>query len=312
VDRLTRRDCLRAAALAVTGLAARAAPAAMGCTLSTGTYGFKGTKLEDALRTIADTGFDGVEIAAQPGYDGDPAALPADRRAAVRRLLADRKLRLTALMEHLTPNADAGKHAADLDRLRRVFELARDLRPDAPPLVQTVLGGGTWEEKRALFRDRVGDWAKAAAAAGVVLAVKPHRGGALSTPAEAAWLITQIGGDRPLKMVFDYSHYAFRDITPEDAVKAALPHVAHVAAKDAVKAGDKVTFALPGEAGTVDHAKLLRLLYDGGYRGDVCCEVSSQVSAKPGYDPAAAAKVCYRNVARAFEQARVPREKGQP
>lgn len=308
MNRLTRRDWFRAAgALASAALAADAAPAPAGCTLSTGTYGFKGVKLEDALGTIAGVGFDGVEIAAQPGYDGDPASLAADRRKAVRQFLADRRLRLTALMEHLTPNADAARAAADLDRLRRVFELARDLRPDGPPLVQTVLGGGTWEEKRALFRDRVGDWVKAAAAARVVLAVKPHRGGAMSTPEQAAWLVAQLGTPRGLKMVYDYSHYAFRDMTPEDTVKAALPHVGHVAVKDAVKTGDKVTFALPGVAGTIDHAKVLRLLYDGGYRGDVCCEVSSQVSAAAGYDPAAAAKTCYRNVARAFEQARVPR-----
>jgi hypothetical protein len=46
----------------------------------------------------------------------------------------------------------------------------------------------------------------------------------------------------------------------------------------------------------------LTLLREGGYRGDVCCEVSGMVSSKPGYDPVAAAKRCYQNVSPAFER----------
>ena len=70
-------------------------------------------------------------------------------------------------------------------------------------------------------------------------------------------------------------------------------------------------FLLPGESGTFDYANLLRLFHEGGYRGDVCCEVSSMVSSKPGYDPSAAAKTCYRNMARAFEE-RTCRERDPP
>ncbi|MBN2307405.1 MAG: sugar phosphate isomerase/epimerase, partial [Candidatus Hydrogenedentes bacterium] len=64
---------------------------------------------------------------------------------------------------------------------------------------------------------------------------------------------------------------------------------------------------LPGESGTIDYAVLLRLFYAGGYRADVCCEVSGVVSGKPGYDPVAAANTSYANVAPAFEEAGVPR-----
>jgi inosose dehydratase len=108
-------------------------------------------------------------------------------------------------------------------------------------------------------------------------------------------------------MVYDYSHYAFRDMPLEDTVRTALPYTAHIAVKDAVRDGDEVKFVLPGAGGTPDHATLLRLFYRGGYRGDVCCEVSSMVSREPGYDPVAAARTCYRNMARAFEEAHVPR-----
>ena len=170
-----------------------------------------------------------------------------------------------------------------------------------------MLGGGTWEEKKELFRDRLTDWVDAAAQSRVVLAIKPHRGGALSRPEEAIWLIRELGDSPWLRMVYDYSHYAFREMPLEETVRTALPYTAHLVVKDAVRDGEKVVFALPGASGTFDYAQLLRLFYDGGYRGDVCCEVSSMVSRKPDYDPVVAAKACYEAMARAFEKAKVPR-----
>lgn len=310
---LTRRRWLQHSATGLFALAANAhstwgdAPATgKGCTLSIGTYSMKNVPLEKAIATIASLGYDGIEIAVFPGFDGEPARLSPDRRKEVRRLLGDKRLKLTALMENLSPAAEDGKHKADLDRLRRVTELAHDLAADRPPLIQTVLGGGKWDEKKNLFRDRLGGWLTVAREGKVVLAIKPHRGGAMSRPEEATWLIQQLK-DSSLRMVYDYSHYAFRDMPLEATVRTALLYTAHIAVKDAVQKGERVEFLLPGEGGVFDYAKLLKLFYDGGYRGDVCCEVSSMVSGKPGYDPMAAATMCYRNMARAFEQARVSR-----
>jgi inosose dehydratase len=278
-----------------------------GCTLSTGTYGMKGVKLEEAIQLLAEIGYDGIEIATQPGFDGEPAKWSPDRRKEVRRLLDKTRLKLTALMEHLPPASDDRQHRADVERLGRVMDLARELAPDAPPLVQTVLGGGTWDEKKNFFRDRLADWLAAARERKVVLAIKPHRGGALSRPSEAVWLIEQLDKSPWLRLVYDYSHYAFRDMPLEETVRTALPYTAQIAVKDAVQREGRVQFLLPGESGTFDYAKLLKLFYDGGYRGDICCEVSSMVSGKPDYDPKAAAKTCYENMARAFEKAKVPR-----
>jgi inosose dehydratase len=277
------------------------------CTLSIGTYSLKGMPLDDAIRRVAQIGYDGIEIATQPGFDGEPANLTLERRMDIRRRLDETGLRLTALMEQLTPAENEDQHVSDLGRLRRVLALARTLNNRRPPLVQTVLGGGTWDEKKALFRDRLGDWVEAAAQTQVVLAIKPHRGGALSRPEEAVWLIQQLGDSPWLRMVYDYSHYAFRDMPLEDTVRVALPYTAHVVVKDAIQQGNKVVFGLPGEGGTFDYARLLRLFYDGGYRGDVCCEVSSQVSKRLDFDPAAAAKTCYEVMAAAFSKANVPR-----
>lgn len=299
----TRREWLCGVGAA---LAAGAVPARERCTLSIGTYSLKGLALEEAVRVVAEVGYDGVEIAALPGFDGEPGRMPPERRKDVRRRIEGAGLKLTALMEQLTPAADDAEHKKGLDRLRRVFALAAELGM-AAPLVQTVLGGGRWDEKKGLYRDRLAGWVELADRAGGVLAIKPHRGGALSRPEEAVWLIRQLGDSPHLRMVYDYSHYAFRDMPLEATVREALPYTAHVAVKDAVRDGERVVFALAGEGGTVDYVALLRLLDAGGYRGDVCCEVSSQISGKPGYDPVAAARVCYRNMARAFEAANVPR-----
>jgi sugar phosphate isomerase/epimerase len=311
---LSRRQWLQCAAtglFAATategGSVAADAPPARGCTLSFSTYAMRGMTLERALPAIAALGYDGVELAVAMGFDAEPARMSPERRREGRRLLADRRLKLTALMENLVPAADAGRHRAELDRLRRVTELARDLAPDHPPLVQTVLGGGTWEEKRNLFRDRLAAWLTVAREARVILAIKPHRGGAMSRPAEAIWLIRQLQEPPLLRMVYDYSHYAFRNMPLEVTIQTALPFTAHIAVKDAVQRDGRVQFLLPGESGTFDYARLLRLFHDAGYRGDVCCEVSSMVSSRASYDPQAAARTCYQNMARAFEQARIPR-----
>jgi len=315
----TRRDWLASTlALGVVGSSclgrhARAAEARTGTgpggrlTLSIGTYSLKGIAVEAAVPLVAEIGYDGIEIAVQPGFDGEPQRMPGARRQGVRKLLDDRGLILTALMEQITPATDDTEHRQALERLRRVFELAHELAPKAPPLVQTVLGGGRWDERKKLYRDRLADWLAAAEAASVTLAIKPHRGGAMSRPDEAIWLIRQLGDSPRLRMVYDYSHYAFRDMTVEATVRQARPYTAHVAVKDAVKEGEQVKFALPGAGGQFDYAALLRLLHKEGYRGDVCCEVSSMVSRAPGYDPRAAARTCYRNLARAFQEADLSR-----
>ena len=261
---------------------------------------------ERALDVIADTGFDAVEITVWPGWDAEPSHMPAERRARIRDQIGQRKLRLTSLMEHIVPSSDGSEHEQSLKRLAGVFELAKDLAPDRSelPVVQTVLGGGEWDQKKNLFVDRVGELAKAH---GIVLCVKPHRGGGMSQPSEAIWLIGQLGNTPSCRMVYDYSHYAFREISLIDSVKESLPYTAHVAFKDAVQEdGGRVRFVLPGAAGTIDFATILKTLHEGGYRGDISCEVSGMVSNRPEYDPLDAVKVCHRHVAAAFQKARVP------
>lgn len=282
------------------------APKTDGCLLGFSTYGMKTLTTEKSLQILADIGYDAVELAVRSGWDVDSAELDAGRRRELRRLLNDLPLRLTSLMEHVHPTDDK-LQAEALTRLKLAAEVGHDLSPDAPPVVQTVLGGGSFESLKEQLRDRLAEWAKVAEATETVIAIKPHRGGAVSQPAEAVWLFEQLGRPKRLKMVYDYSHYAFRDLPLEQTIKTALPYTVHIAVKDPVQEAGRVVFKLPGEAGTVDFPLIIRRFHEAGYRGDFNCEVSGMVWNQSGYDPINAAKTCYGNMNAAFQKAGIKR-----
>lgn len=278
-------------------------------TLGFSLYGMKSMKTEKALCILAEIGYDAVELCVWPEWDNSPARMSTERRNAVRKLLRDSGLRLSSLMEHieLRPGDSPQQQQTVTDRLKAAAELGHDISPDAPPLIETTLGGGHWNEVKAMYCERIGRWAEIGCATETTIAIKPHRGAGMSLPSEAVWLIRQLNEPPRLRMVYDYSHYDFRGLTLEETLCTALPYTAFVAVKDAVEQDGRVRFGLPGEGGRIDYAKLLRMLADGGYRGDVSCEVSGQIWRREGYDPVAAARTCYRNIAPAFEAAGIRR-----
>jgi inosose dehydratase len=318
---LTRRQFAGVLGGAVVGLlrsrktaCAEASETAKSMTLGFSLYGMGTLKTEKALGVLADIGFDAVELCVWPDWDSSPARMSSERRHAMRKRLRDSGVRLSSLMEqlHPSPTDDQQQCQAMIDRLKAAVELGHDLSPDAPPLIETTLGGGRWDEVKTMYCDRIGRWAELGHATETTIAVKPHRGGGMSLPSEAVWLIQQLGEPVRLRMVYDYSHYDFRGVTLEKTLTTALPFTAFVAVKDAVKQDGRVRFALPGESGRIDYSKLLRMLQDGGYHGDVNCEVSGQIWKRDGYDSIAAARTCYRNMAGAFERAGVPRASNRP
>lgn len=282
-----------------------------GCGIAIGTYGLQSMPLAGAIDLIAATGFNAFEITVFPGTTGDPAEfLRTDEQiGAVREQIAGSGLRLSALMADLRPEEDDKKHLEQLSELRTLIELARALAPDDPPLIQTILGGKDWETSKTLFRDRLADWNRVLADQKGYLSIKPHRSHAMSVPENAVWLLNQLGNPRRLRMVYDFSHYAF--LEPErkidETVAVALPITNYVAVKDAGIVDGKVRFDLVGESGNWNHADIIKAFYEGGYRGDFCCEVSSQIwRSDPAYDPEAATVTCFKNLKAAFDEAAVP------
>ena len=305
---LNRRTFLQSAAAAVTcpTLLSAKQNGPDGCIFAFGAYGMKALSLDDAIRTVAEIGYDGIELTIFPGFPAEPPKLSTTDRIAIRRLLTEKQLKLTSLMESVYPSKDSAKKRAALDRIKRAVELARDLA-DRPPLVQTTLGGGEWVQGKRLVIDTIGRWSEIAADADVVLAVKPHRGSVLAMPGEAVELFEALGRPKYLRMAYDYSHYQYGPLSLEETIDVSLPYTALVVLKDVAIEGNRHRFLLPGETGTVDYPTLLRRFYRGGYRGGVCCEVSGMVWKNPGYDPKEAAATCYANIAPAFKKADVPR-----
>lgn len=270
-------------------------------------YGMRSLKLAEALPLCREIGYDCVELPVMAQWPADSASFSTEQRKEFRKSLAGSGLRLAALMENLPLLSDDRQHAALLDRLKRGLELARDLVPDQPPLVETILGSkpDQWDAVKDRAALRLKDWAAAAAEAKVVVAIKAHVGGALHRPADAAWLVKQI--DSPwLKAAFDQSHFQLRGIPLAEAAEALLPHSVFIHVKDGRGTAEKAEFLLPGE-GTIDYVDLLRQAARLNYRGDVVVEVSGQIHSRAGYDPAAAARKSYLALAPAWEKAGIER-----
>ncbi|MDE0862854.1 MAG: sugar phosphate isomerase/epimerase [Rubripirellula sp.] len=278
-----------------------------GLSLTFSTYGLPKHPLQKAIDEIANAGYDGIEICVAPNFNTAAEKLTPQQRKRARQQLQQRGLKVASLMAHLQPLGSAEQHQRDLERLKTDCELACELSPNNPPVIQTVLGGKSWRESQQMCRDRLAEWVKIAAEHGVVIAVKPHRGHAMSRPSEAAWVIEQLGAPKSLRMWYDFSHFLFRDMTLPQTINDSLPILAGVAVKDAIKEGNKVRFLLPGAAGTIDYKLLCSLLYDGGFRGSICVEVSSQVWKQPGYDATQALKESYGILSSAMAASKIPR-----
>lgn len=270
-------------------------------------YGMRSLPLETALATCAKLGYDAVELAVMPGWPAEPKALAKDARRRLRERLRTLRLSLPALMENTPLDVADKAHRDQLDRLRGAAELGHELSPDAPPLIETILGGkvGQWDAVRKMFAERLAEWAKLAERAKTVIAIKPHRSGAMNTPEQAVWLLEQVKSPW-IRLVYDYSHFEHRELPMAATLKTLLPVTRFVHVKDTKVEKDRVQFLLPGD-GQTDYVALFKQLQAASYRGCVCVEVSGMLHTRKDYDPIVAARRSYENLSPAFEKAGVKR-----
>jgi sugar phosphate isomerase/epimerase len=274
---------------------------------ATGTYGMKSVPTREALRALAGIGYDGVELCLIPGWPTDPATLSGGDRTDLRRILGDGGLALPAFLESLPMIGTPEKRRYNLERLKLAAALAHELSPSAPPCIDTVLGlkAADWDNAKDRMAGELNDWARVAELHGITIAIKPHAGQALNTPAKALWLLKQTGSAR-IRLVYDYSHMSLEGFPLEQSLREMLPATALVSVKDAKGTAAQPDYLLPG-AGSTDYVAYFRLLKELRYRGFVAVEVSAMIHQKPGYDPIAAARFCYERLAPAFESAGLPR-----
>jgi inosose dehydratase len=270
-------------------------------------YGMRTLALDAALEACAKIGYDAVELALMPNWHAEPKRLSKDDRRRLRDRLRELRLGLPALMENLPLAGNEQSHRDHLERLQAALDLGRDLAADAPPVIETILGGavGDWDKLRRQFADRLGDWARLAEKHKTIIAIKPHRSNAMNLPAHAVWLMDQVKSPW-LRLAYDYSHFQHRNLSIAETVKVIMPHTRFVHIKDTRIVDGRPQFTLPGDGG-IDYVELLRAIRGAGYRGCICVEVSGQVHNQKGYDSRGAARRSYDNVSPAFSRADVRR-----
>jgi len=269
-------------------------------------YGMKSLAVTKAIDICADIGYDCIELPVQNGWPADSLSL-SEAPEKIRDKLASSEVRLFALMENLHAAVDDPRHQSNLLRLEAAGKLGHQLSPEKPPIIETILGGrpADWDKIKMQMAKRLQDWAKVAMATRSVIGIKAHVGGAMHLPEHPVWLMNQVNSPW-IKCAYDYSHFELREVDMADSVKTLVPHSVFIHVKDSRGDASKVQFLLPGDGG-IEYVKLLKLIAKAGYRGDIVVEVSGQIHGRPGYDPVAAAKRCYTNLAPAFEKAGILR-----
>lgn len=273
-------------------------------------YGMKSLSIEDALTAVSEIGYDCIELPVMKEWPADSATVDRAQLERWREMLAARRLRLSALMENLPALGDEAAFRANLDRLKRAADMAKELGRFnvSLPIVETIMGGkaGEFEAVKGKLVERLGQYAKVMQEAGVKLAVKCHVSGAAQQPSQLLWLLDQVNASPWLIGAYDYSHFEAQGLDMKETVAQLVPRSVFIHVKDSEQVQGKRNFLLPGE-GTTDYVRLLKLIQEAGYRGDVVVEVSSQVFNRPSYEPLTAARNCYNHLSRAFAEAGVMR-----
>ena len=184
-------------------------------------YGMKSLPTADALRVCSEIGYECVELAAMADWPCAPEKLSAEMRRELQQQLADRGLKLAAIMENLPLAVDGDAHRHNLERLQRAMQLARDLAPKQTPLIETVLGGSPekWPLLKDKFIERLRDWARVAVENDSIIAIKAHIAGALHLPNDVADVAKTIDS-KGLLLTFDFSHFQLRDLVLKEAWQA--------------------------------------------------------------------------------------------
>jgi len=305
ISRLPRRSFLAATAGALaTATGTLAAPLQYFARPSLGfsLYGMKTLALDVALRTCAEIGYSHVELSLNAGYVTEPSAFTPDSRQAAANQLQHLKLALPCLMVLMSLKTDDPAHAKNLELIHTAASLGRELVPEQPPVLETVVGGSPtlWQNQKTEMVGRLHDWAAAAEKAGTVIALKAHVGSAVNSPERLLWLLDEVKSPS-LQVAYDFSHFQLQGIDMAESMKLLLPRTRFIHVKDSEGDATKFRFLLPG-AGRTDYTQYFTLLKEHGYAGPVCVEVSGQVSSAQNYDPVAAARQCHVALSKAMSQ----------
>lgn len=273
------------------------------------TWGMPTVPIDTAIHHIAQLGYDGIELTIIPRFTTELSTLDAAERQRIAALLKQHNLALPAIAAHSSLlETDAETHERNMWRLKGGVDLAVELaQGDELPAVNTTPGGKPeqWDIQKNFLAERVGELVDYAAERGVTIAMEPHIGAIIDTPAKVLELL-EIVHSPYLKVNFDISHFDIVGMPTEETVSALAAVSAHTHVKDQRGIAPDFEFLIPGE-GTFDYVEYLKAMKAHGYDGFITAEVSFMVQARENYNPLAAATLSYETLSRAFTEAGIER-----
>ena len=249
--------------------------------LAFSTNAFKRTTLEEAIASIADAGYAGVEIMADVPH-ALPADMPDERIAAVRKLLDERQLAVSninaftlfAVGDTWRPSWIETDEVQRQIRIRHTLDCIEmaaklgatrmSLEPGGP------LDGISRKEGYALYRRGLEEVLPAAEAAGIVLMIEPEPDLLIERADEFLEFIADFRTPH-LRLNFDAGHFFCVGEDPTVAVERLAEHIEHVHIED-IAATREHKHLVPGR-GSMDFTALFAALRRIGYDGWVTVEL---------------------------------------
>ena len=284
---MRRRDLVRSLAggaavvLGAQGGARRGLPAESGRPLlGYSCYGMKMMPVREAIRHIARIGYKAVELTLVPTWPTEPKLLSKMDRAGIRKQLGDLGLELSSVQESLQlaeQNAMTKlglnlnySREENLERLRAAAEVAHEVSPGPPALIETPVGGlaEAWEQTKRRMAGELSVWARTLEPLKTVLAIKAFVGSAMDRPEKVLWMLDQVQSPW-IRIGYDYSHYKLLGLDLRKSLEQLASRTAFIHVKDSVGTAEKFRFLLPGDSREIDYKEYARILAAAGYRGPV-------------------------------------------
>jgi sugar phosphate isomerase/epimerase len=223
---------------------------------------FKPYTLAEALRGLAEAGFENVEIGAVKGFleHLDPDEPDVD---GARELLHRYGLRCVSISGHAPLHEELGRK-----RLGNVLAAGRELDIS---VLNTFTGDAETLEERAGFVEGARALADEAQAAGIRLCIETDSN-LLPTARQGLALLDEIGHDW-IRINYDPGNVVYyAGERPEEDLEYALGRLGHVHLKD--KRGGKGVLDFPplGD-GELDIKEMLRRIAESGFDGPVSMEI---------------------------------------
>ena len=226
---------------------------------------FKPYTLEEALRGLAEAGFENVEIGAVKGFleHLDPDDLGAKQIAETRELLDRNGLRVVSMSGHAQLHTVEGAR-----RLTNVLNAGRELGIVA---LNTFTGDAETDEEVEAFLVNARTIADEAQAAGIRLCIETDSN--LMPTAEIGRSVLERLGHEWVGINYDPGNVVYyAGARPEDDIGFALPFLGHVHLKDKRGGEGVLDFPAPGE-GDLDLPSLLAAIEGSGFAGPVSMEI---------------------------------------